>query len=276
MDSRLGKKESGGDSGVAGPLYGLRRYPHPALGGDERAAGLAEPHRRRLLYLTGRDFPESEARDLWVGIERHREALRTRLGRDAGVEVAAFDYLKNVTSTVPDLRVIADEALDRLRGLARQDALTGVLNRRGFEPVLDRERARARREGSPLALLVIDVDHFKRVNDQHGHPAGDRVLARLAALLVRLSRGSDVTARIGGDEFVVLLPATGREGALSLAERIRQAVAQENLIGIGNGEAVTVSIGVSLDDGNGDCAAIAEADAALYRAKHLGRDRVAS
>jgi diguanylate cyclase (GGDEF)-like protein len=268
------KDSGGGDSGVAGPLCGLRRYPHPALSGEEGAAGLAEPNRRRLLYLTGRDFPESEARDLWIGIERHRDVLRERLGRDPGVDMSAFDYLKNITSAAPDLRVIADEALDRLRGLARQDALTGVLNRRGFEPVLERERARARREGTPLALLVIDVDHFKHVNDAHGHPAGDRVLARLAALLVRLSRASDVTARIGGDEFVVLLPSTAREGALSLAERVRQAVAQEDLIG--NGEAVTVSIGMSLDDGNGECAAIAEADAALYRAKHLGRDRVAS
>ncbi len=275
MDAKLTKKGYvEGEPQVAGPFYG-RRYPQPVtlVDGDDAVIALREPCRRRLLYLTGKDFPEVEARELWRGIERHRDAMRGQLGRDPGIEVAAFDYLKNVALAATDLRIVADETLDRLRGLARSDALTGVLNRRGFEPVLQRERARARRQGEPLALLAIDVDHFKRVNDLHGHPAGDRVLARLAGLLVKLCRASDVVARLGGDEFVVLMPATRRDGAEKLAERVRRMIAAEDLLG--NGDLVTVSIGVAIDDGQGDCA-VAAADSALYRAKNEGRDRVAS
>jgi diguanylate cyclase (GGDEF)-like protein len=241
---------------------------------EERNGAGDEPYRRLLLDLTGHDAPESEALPLWQGIVAHRTKLTEQIGRDPGMEVAALDYLKNMVVAIPDLRVVDAAAIERLRGLASTDALTGALNRRAFDVLLGRELARAARMNTSTALLVIDVDRFKDVNDQHGHLAGDRVLVGLAALLGQSIRASDAVARTGGDEFVVLLPATEREGAIVLADRIRESVTTEDLLG--NGETVTVSIGVGVLPAGNRADLVAAADEALYRAKAAGRDRVAA
>lgn len=158
--------------------------------------------------------------------------------------------------------------VDRLKALAQTDALTGILNRRAAEVRLEEELARAARHGQPLSLLLIDVDRLKDVNDREGHRAGDRALCRTAAAMQGSARVDDVCARWGGDEFVVLAPATAGADAVRLAERIRaHAVA-------GEGRA-TLSIGVATFDGKSQPGALlADADAALYRAKRMGRDRV--
>jgi diguanylate cyclase (GGDEF)-like protein len=161
---------------------------------------------------------------------------------------------------------------DKLQELARADPLTGLLNRRAFEDRLEEEFARAARFGMSLSLLVLDMDGLKELNDREGHRQGDAALRALALALKRGSRISDIGARWGGDEFVVLAPGTGRTDAFELAERIRSSVASTDPPGL------TVSIGLATVE-PGDLQArpgtlVSEADTALYAAKRLGRNRV--
>jgi two-component system cell cycle response regulator len=160
----------------------------------------------------------------------------------------------------------------RLEELARTDPLTGIGNRRSFDAELASRFEHARRYNRPLTLVMIDIDHFKEVNDTFGHQAGDEVLQRIARVLERTTRQSDFVARFGGEEFVVLLPETPLLEGLQVAEKIRAAVAAEDLP-----TRVTVSAGVAtLPQPHIDSpdALVAAADAALYRAKESGRNRV--
>jgi diguanylate cyclase (GGDEF)-like protein len=163
----------------------------------------------------------------------------------------------------------------RLQHLSRHDSLTGLLNRRALLSALASEQARVRRGAAPWALLLIDVDHFKRVNDLHGHGVGDQVLSRVAQVLRQSAREVDTVARMGGEEFCVLAPMTPLHGAALLAERLRHAV--ETSAHETGDVAVTISIGVTLaSPGVTEPAdvAVARADVALYRAKAAGRNRV--
>jgi diguanylate cyclase (GGDEF)-like protein len=163
-----------------------------------------------------------------------------------------------------------------LERLSTTDALTGLRNRRYVADVLALEVLRANRYGTALSLLMADLDHFKRVNDTHGHLAGDAVLTATAGIVMKFLRGIDVAGRYGGEEIVVVLPQTDLEGAVALAERVRGAV-EENDCDLGDGRrgSVTVSVGVAqLRRGAGVADLIAAADAALYAAKAAGRNRV--
>jgi diguanylate cyclase (GGDEF)-like protein len=164
----------------------------------------------------------------------------------------------------------------QLRTAARTDAKTGLLNAVAWQREADSRIRRAQRTGQPVALLLADIDHFKRVNDTYGHLAGDEMLIRTATTLVRHVRAGDVSGRFGGEEFVVLLPgADGRE-ACSIAERLRERVAALTLPAGGAEMTVTVSIGVAALGTHGRelFELLAAADAAVYRAKESGRDRV--
>ena len=170
---------------------------------------------------------------------------------------------------------------DSLRETSVTDSLTHVINRRGFDQALAREVARAREAKMPLALLVLDIDHFKRLNDELGHQAGDLALQRLGEVLRATCRSRDVPGRLGGDEFVVILPRTTADEAEVLAERIRDTLATHPFTSAwraGLDRRFELSIGVaSLDDvGAPTPAALIEAaDRALYQAKADGRNRVA-
>jgi diguanylate cyclase (GGDEF)-like protein len=164
----------------------------------------------------------------------------------------------------------------RLGEMAATDPLTGVANRRGIEQLGDQAVASARMMRQPLCALVVDVDHFKRVNDNHGHPCGDQVLARIAHACRDALRHIDLFGRHGGEEFLVLLPDTRLAYAWPVAERLRTAVATLSFEDIAPGLKVTVSVGMAqlrAEDG-GLRELVARADAALYRAKDNGRDRV--
>ncbi len=157
---------------------------------------------------------------------------------------------------------------------SRRDPLTGVSNRRAGEEAL--QDALARRE--PVAVALLDLDHFKRINDTYGHPAGDAVLVAVAGALEGAVRGDDMIARFGGEEFAVVAPSTTLEAAAELAERLRERVARLTFPSETAIPSVTVSIGVTAWHGFGEppepAALIAEADRALYDAKEGGRDRV--
>jgi len=165
--------------------------------------------------------------------------------------------------------------LAALAGLARSDALTGLANRRAFDEALDREVARAERSGAPLALLALDLDRFKAVNDRYGHAAGDAALVAAAARARAALREGDLLARVGGEELAALLPGAGLEAALEVGERVRAAVASAPIEGPGASFRVTVSVGVAvLAAGESGVALRARADDRLYAAKRGGRDRV--
>ena len=160
--------------------------------------------------------------------------------------------------------------------LATHDALTELYNRRHFVELVDKEIARALRHGRPLVMCIIDVDLFKPVNDQYGHIAGDGVLRQMAALVRDFVRGEDIAARIGGEEFAVLLPESDLEAARAFAERLREAVAQTAFTLGGEERRITISIGIAgLAESRRERSTLMQAaDAALYRAKDEGRNRV--
>jgi diguanylate cyclase (GGDEF)-like protein len=182
-----------------------------------------------------------------------------------------------VGGVVRGLSAHSDRLVGRLVSEARVDPLTGLLNRRGFQERMDVELSRALREQSSLAAVAIDIDHFKRVNDEHGHELGDRVLTWLGALISGQVRGVDIAARLGGEEFVLVVPGADAEEATTLAERIRDVVGSAHdraRFGISDELAITVSAGVAAMIAPVDSnELLACADEALYAAKRAGRDR---
>jgi diguanylate cyclase (GGDEF)-like protein len=171
-----------------------------------------------------------------------------------------------------------EHALSQQHDLATHDGLTGVHNRLALMETLERDAALSRRTASPMAVLMVDIDHFKVVNDQHGHLAGDVVLREVAQRASQRLRRADMLARYGGEEFVALLPRTDVQGAVAVAEDIRQAIAARPCVAHGVPISVTVSIGVHAavpgPDAHGVEALLATSDHALYEAKHQGRNRV--
>ncbi|MGB7760621.1 MAG: diguanylate cyclase [Bryobacteraceae bacterium] len=208
-----------------------------------------------------------------------------------GMEAGADDYLTKPFNAqelrvrlragrrILDLQQQLMEAREALRVQATHDALTGLLNRGRVLEILAAETARSRRELRPLAVLMVDLDHFKRINDTRGHQAGDAVLREAAHRMQAATRQYDAPGRYGGEEFLVVLPGCGARDGYAQAERIRQAFAGEPFAAGQEALAVTCSIGVSSreactagDDGR----LIREADAALYEAKNRGRNRAAA
>jgi two-component system cell cycle response regulator len=163
------------------------------------------------------------------------------------------------------------------RRLAATDALTGLMNRRAFLEAMERESSRAQRHLYPVSLLLLDVDHFKKVNDTFGHDGGDAVLQGVAKVLARMARKSDFVSRWGGEEFVIALAQTAEAGARIAAERVRRAIAEARIL-LPSGEAVPVTASIGLASNQTPEFQIEEmltrADKAMYAAKHRGRNRV--
>jgi diguanylate cyclase (GGDEF)-like protein len=173
----------------------------------------------------------------------------------------------------PMVRQIARYARE-LQVLANVDSLTGALNRRAFVERGDIEQLRARRSGATSAMLMIDADHFRQINDSFGHAGGDSALRALGQALRGALRPGDLLGRLGGEEFAVLLPRTSRDGAGRLAERLRAAIAGLSIDHAGRPIRMTVSIGVAGDRQAELADLLRDADAALYVAKNTGRNRV--
>lgn len=215
-----------------------------------------------------------------VAISTHSEA--TNILQSSALQTLTFLATFSVVliSSVGFVFMSRDRADENNRVLAALDPLTGVANRRSLIAALDRDVARAQRMREPMALMMVDIDHFKDVNDRYGHPAGDRVLCSVVNVLRQRVRAQDLVGRYGGEEFMVLLPDTGLTGAEQLARELCKAVEESRCPadGVpGPGIAVTVSIGVfggRLESGDSWDMLIAAADRALYQAKNNGRNRV--
>jgi diguanylate cyclase (GGDEF)-like protein len=201
-------------------------------------------------------------------------AVAARAGQGLPADEVALSALGVVltASIVGMQRAGANRLIWRLSDAARTDPLTGLMNRRGFQDLIATELERASRSGQPLSLLVADLDHFKTLNDSFGHAAGDQALERLSLILNTAKRRIDTAARIGGEEFAVVLPDSDHHAAYILAERMRREVRETFLL---EPHALTVSIGVATFPIHGSTAdaLLARGDEALYEAKALGRDR---
>ena len=203
------------------------------------------------------------------------------------LEAGGVDFItKPVNPMVVRARVKTHLTLkaqeDFLRSLVFVDGLTGVANRRRFDEALLSEWRQCQRAGTPLALLMIDIDHFKRYNDHYGHPTGDACLQQVAAVLkAAMQRACDLVARYGGEEFVCLLPGCDQAPALAKAQALQAALAAQGIAHEASPTAawVTLSIGVAVAQpqaGGSPAALVAAADAALYSAKHRGRNCISA
>lgn len=238
-----------------------------------RKAGSVAP----VIMLTGQGSERA-------AVEAMRAGVIDYIGKES---LDAETILGAVTRALETsaLRRRVEEYQKKLEELAHTDSLTGLLNRRAFIEYFDRELRRAERTREPISLLMMDVDNFKRVNDTHGHLAGDRVLVAAAGAITKRLRATDFASRFGGEEFAVILANTRLSGAVTMAERLREEIkALTHSTDAGKSFSVTCSIGVSgCCQGSGGHetagqevleALIREADAALYRAKDSGRDMV--
>lgn len=188
--------------------------------------------------------------------------------------IAYFAFVRPKDRQIQAIMAALDEARFKAENLSRFDSLTGVLSRRAILEALDQEVERAKRHGHALTCLMLDLDHFKTINDTHGHQYGDKALHRVAQVVSGLSRANDHLGRYGGEEFLMVLPETHIDGAIRFAERVRLAVAETCMDR--HEERITLSIGVSEwhDDKRSSNTLIAEADRALLEAKAAGRNNV--
>lgn len=227
-----------------------------------------------VIFLTARADIRDKVRALEAG------------GDDFCVKPIFVDELEARMKVLLRLRareVLLASETQKFRQIALADPLTELGNRRAFESELERAWARVERSGRPLALLIADIDRFKAFNDRYGHRTGDEVLRSVAGAIQRATRKGDGAFRLGGEEFVVVAPETGREGALLIAERLRHSVAMTKVAPPPDSSStrhlsVTVSVGLATapDSSIANGPALLEAaDRALYDAKAAGRDRVA-
>lgn len=234
-----------------------------------------------LIYtLTHLHFTEAQARQHWEKILKHKQQMMQKLGRNVGVRVALMDYFTNLHVKIENPKIIELDVFEKTLLSAITDGLTGLYNHRYFQDRLEEELERSQRYGQPTALLMIDLDDFKRYNDANGHIAGDVLLADLAKMIRRMVRKVDVVARYGGEEFAVILPATKRKGALIIANRLCQKVASSKFPNqeVMPQKAITISMGLAVypDDAKEKAKLIDMADKALYYAKRAGKNQVHS
>jgi two-component system, cell cycle response regulator len=228
-----------------------------------------------LVVLSGLILTQSILRPLKllnIGVARfgegdlsYRIALKTQ------------DEIEQLANTINGMAAKLEQSQKALRELATIDGLTGVYNRREFNRRLTVEIERSRREGHPVSLLMVDIDHFKKLNDTYGHQSGDDALRHFSALLTKEVRPGDLPARYGGEEFAVILPNADRRDVFAVAERLRTLIAAQD-IEIQNNQKVkvTASLGCATFpvDAETEDSLMAQADAALYKAKQGGRNRV--
>jgi len=255
-------------AGVAALISLRRSRPHLVIA-NTGITGLSTGDLARMLGQMQDSLPL-----ILVGLE-----ATTTARRQAALSSGAFDYFQiPAESELLALRakqlVTLRQTMDRLRAEGDLDHLTGLANRRRFRAALSREVERWHRYGVPCTMLMLDIDLMKAINDKYGHPAGDAVIRHIAATLIKVSRNNDTAARLGGEEFALLLAGVSDEKAELAAKRLLAILAEQPIEGVGN---ITVSIGLASCPTHADSerTLYAASDKALYVAKNEGRNRVA-
>jgi diguanylate cyclase (GGDEF)-like protein len=255
------------------PLLVILDWMMPGIDGLEivRRLQVEDSNPHYIIMMTSADNENAAAMALDVGADdfigkpfNHNE-LRARIA--VGRRVNCLNQI------LADKLHKLEAATETILRMARTDELTGLQNRRSFNEIFAQALSAARRHGHPISLVMIDLDHFKAVNDTLGHSVGDLALKEFANLILETVRAEDVAVRWGGEEFIILVPHTDCKAAAALAERIRSSF--EQYPGSAAPRAMTASFGVAqLQDGEQEGDLIRRADDALYRAKHEGRNRV--
>jgi diguanylate cyclase (GGDEF)-like protein len=252
------------------PRLAVLDWMMPGLDGPELCRRLRQQQGPYVyvLLLTSRDGKE----DIVLGLDAGADDYVTK--PYSSVELR---QRMNAGRRIIELQERVELQTAEIRALARRDALTGLLNRGAIFETFAAELSRARRARTPISIIMVDVDHFKRVNDDHGHLAGDAVLCELARRLTEQVRPYDALGRYGGEEFLVVLPGCPGDEALEVAERLREQACARSIAWDGREVPVTISLGVVSQDRVVSEALeplIAAADLALYEAKRSGRNRV--
>lgn len=229
------------------------------------------------VHMAPLTAPEGDVRLCLLGPITSANGLEGVLQVALGTPAMRPEQADELALTVAQLACALERVrrVERLSFYASHDPLTGLANRRHFEEYVEREFKLAKRHGTPMSLMIVDVDHFKAYNDSYGHPAGDRLLEAIAGALRAAVRSTDFIARLGGEEFVIVLPHTGGKGAMMAAEKVLQTLRSlPEQVEVCGGR-VTASIGVSTCDGRACVVGslLESADQAMYRAKQGGRDQ---
>ena len=263
------------------------RFTNPALhklfkNASPKYVRMMRPSYEQLL----KDAQTVSAVELDDYVRRRLEWVKSGDPKPMDLKMSGGNVVRCHLATLPEggrMLIYSDitdivRTTEKLERLATIDGMTGIYNRRHFLKLANHEWRRARRHGHPLSMLMVDIDHFKRINDSYGHPTGDAVIVHLAKLASSCKRGSDLLARIGGEEFALLLPETSLLEAKTIAERLRAEVSKARVDSVTADIRTTVSIGVAASvDGSRDISALMlAADEALYQAKRGGRNQVVS
>ena len=255
-------------AGVAALISLRRSRPHLVIA-NTGITGLSTEDLARMLGQTQESLPL-----ILVGVE-----AATTARRQAALSSGAFDYFQipaehELLALRAKQLVTLRQTMDRLRAEGDLDHLTGLANRRRFRAALSREVERWHRYKVPCTMLMLDIDLMKAINDKYGHPAGDAVIRHIANTLIKVSRNNDTAARLGGEEFALLLAGVSDEKAELAATRLLAILAEQPIEGVGN---ITVSIGLASCPTHADSerTLYAASDKALYVAKNEGRNRVA-
>lgn len=260
-------------NGPDSPRLAVLDWMMPGLEGDEicRRVRKKEENEETYTYL--------------ILLTGKKSAASIVTGLEAGADdfiLKPFDQQEMHVRLRAGQRIVESQSrlLTAKQGLwveSRTDSLTGVLNRRAILSLVKRELNRAKRSEKPLSLSLLDIDHFKRLNDTHGHLAGDTILRELVKRVGKVIRSYDGLGRIGGDELLVLFPGTGKEEALAICNRIAEVLVERGVVVKDTAIAFTVSQGLVTTDGRETVKGLIDlADQALYRAKEKGRNRVES
>lgn len=241
--------------------------------------GSAPDYQALALTVADMSVPAEEARLTFEALSHHQAQLSQALGRAVGLKAAALDLLESVERALNFEESVQQPTYFQLEQMAYRDQLTGLRNFRFFKNRFQEEVQRARRYRHQLSLLMLDIDHFKKFNDTHGHQAGNVALRHLARLLAESARETDFVARYGGEEFALVLTETTKRMAMELAERLCRNV-ESSSVKLDNGEEhrITVSLGVATlpRDARTYEALVEAADQALYVSKKTGRNRVSA
>jgi diguanylate cyclase (GGDEF)-like protein len=225
-----------------------------------------------LFVLSHLYLPTEQAEKIWDRILEHKAEISAALGRNVGIAVAALDFLSNIINQLDSPKLIAESKMSIIADVALRDGLTGLYDRFTFLSKLRDEIRRHERYGNEVSLIMLDIDNFKQINDKHGHQRGDWALLKLSIILQSEIRDVDIGARYGGEEFAIILPQTGANETVSLAERVRQHVEEERAHDL----KMTISLGVATcpEDAQTVQGLVRQADKALYQSKIMGKNRV--